>query len=289
MTDKKLYIGATMSISNKTCPDASINLNKVGGNFFQIFLTSSKSYGNKRQTKKDLLSLKKNIKKYDQKVVVHGSYMLNYCNPCDSIIHKKAIRLLINDLNESVIIGAIGVVVHMGKNVGKLALSEDEALNNFANGIKKVLSESDKKSTIIFETGAGQGTEICTSMEGLVLLYSKFTDEEKERIKFCIDTCHIFSYGYDIGDEKYVDEYIKLVDKTIGWDNVNCIHLNDSKCKVKCRKDRHADLGEGEVGIEGLKKFIIECYKKDIPIVLETPCDILSCKKQIEMVKKWCK
>lgn len=283
--EKTLFIGANIFVVNKFS-DVSIDAYNLGANFFQVFLASPQKYNSKRHTKASLLKLKKNIIKYDQKVVVHASYMLNFCNPCYDNKHTCAVKLLKKDLEESIIFNAIGVVVHMGK---KLKMTKDEALNNYVLGIKKVLKESPKESTIIFETGAGVGTEICTSMEDLGELYNKFTPDEKNRIKFCIDTCHIFSAGYDIGNEEYVDEYIELVEENLGWNNIICIHLNGSKCKLNSRKDRHEDIGRGEINEKGLKKFIIECYKKDIPIVLETPGDKVSSLEQINKVKKWCK
>src|SRR4029079_18813249 len=97
-----------------------------------------------------------------------------------------------------------------------------------------------------------------------------------ERIKFCIDTCHIFSAGYEIGCESFVDIFDNILESYLGWENIACIHLNDSLYQVNCKKDRHADISKGRININGLKKFVNLSVLKKIPIVLETPCDIIS-------------
>lgn len=153
-------------------------------------------------------------------------------------------------------------------------------------GIKAALSKT-TKSIIIFETGAGQGKEICTSLFDLGDLRNRFTESEKSRIKFCIDTCHIFAAGYDIGDEHYVEMLDELIETCLGWNNVIAIHLNDSKCKLNSRKDRHADIGSGMIKLKGFKKFIKICAKRNIPMCLETPCDTIDHIKQINLVKQY--
>lgn len=78
-----------------------------------------------------------------------------------------------------------------------------------------------------------------------------------------------------------------MIDVTLGWKNIACIHLNDSKHKSNSKKDEHADIGKGYIKKPGLKKFTKICVDHNIPIVMETPCDVLSKKKQIKLVKKW--
>ena len=175
----------------------------------------------------------------------------------------------------------------MGKNVKNLNLTEDEAISNYVKGIKTALKKSDKNSTIILETGAGVGTEVCTSIFGLSKLYNNFSENEKKRLKFCIDTCHIFAYGYHIGDLDFVDVFCNLIDEFLKWENVACIHLNDSKDKVNSKLDNHADIGKGNIKVDGLKKFVQICAKYNVPIVLETPCESLSKKEQVTLIKSW--
>jgi deoxyribonuclease-4 len=192
--------------------------------------------------------------------------------------------LLCQDLHESVIIGSIGVVVYLGKC---LDFGVKEGTNNFVEGIKEVLSKTPVDSTIILETGAGQGSEICTSLFDLGRLYQMFTDDERKRVKFCIDTCHVFSAGYDIGHYGFVDVFDSLVETNLGWKNVVCVHLNNSKCILGSKKDRHADLTKGHIDEDGLAKFVRICNSKEIPIIMETPCEEMSKSDQLKLLKTW--
>ena len=169
----------------------------------------------------------------------------------------------------------------------KLQMNEETAIDNYVSGLKNVLSKTNKNSIIILETGAGVGSEICTKLDKLKMLYDKFTKEEQTRIKFCIDTCHIFASGYNINDINFVDSFIKIIKNTLTWEKIACIHLNDSKDNCGSCKDHHEDITKGNIGTDGLKKFINKCIECNIPIVLETPCDKLSKKDQIALVKSW--
>jgi deoxyribonuclease IV len=217
------YIGHNLNISNGFLSVVDY-ANTLEVNFIQIFLSNPQKYGGNRKPENDLKQLNQKLINNNIKMVIHASYKLNFCNPEESYIHKAAIKDLVNDLNDSVKIGAIGVVIHMGKNVKNIQLTTKEAITNYVKGIKTTLSKSDKKSTIILETGAGVGTEVCTDIFTLSKLYNMFTDNEKKRLKFCIDTCHIFAYGYHIGDIDFVDVFCDLIDKYLQWNNIACIH-----------------------------------------------------------------
>ena len=90
-------------------------------------------------------------------------------------------------------------------------------------------------------------------------------------MRICVDTCHVFSAGYDLTTPNKVKEFIKLYDAMIGWKYVDLIHLNDSKTVLNSHRDRHASLGDGYIGINGLSSFIKFVYNANIPIILETP------------------
>lgn len=281
-----MYFGANIRLTDCNGIKGIIDeAKKEESNFIQIFFKSPQSSKGPRKDKNDLIEIRKKLIKNDIKIVVHASYMLNFCNPNNTWIYKNAIKLLVEDLEDSVHIGAIGVVVHMGKNVKKLNLTVKEAIKNYVQGIKEVLNKSPKESTIILETGAGQGSEICTSIFQLGLLFRRFSEEEQLRIKFCIDTCHIYSAGYYLSSPKYVSILLKHIDICLKWDNVICIHLNDSKTEVNSRLDRHEDIGYGFIKNQGLIKFLNFCFNNNIPIVLETPAKNISYKNQIKNIK----
>lgn len=280
-------IGHTLGVTDSLA-DVSLFAEQLGSNFFQIFLASPQKYNSKRHSEDQLCALKKEVNNRNQQFIIHANFMLNFCNPPDSFKHTSAVRLLTQDLTDSVKCGAIGVVVHMGKNVKELGITDNEAINNYVTGLQTVLRMTPEDSVVVLETGAGQGTEVCTSIHELGNLYRMFTKEEQKRIKFCIDTCHVWAAGYCLSSPYYVDFFSSVVDSELGWDNVVCIHLNDSKCGIYSRKDRHADIGKGLISTDGLKYFVEICNSKCIPIVLETPCeDGETRSSQIKLLKSW--
>ena len=283
--NKILRIGQTLSIKDNDIISCVSDIISMNGNFFQIFLSDPSSFSFKRYSKLALLQLNKLVRQNNLKFVIHGHFMLNFCNPVSTKKHINACNMLIKDMNDSVLAGSIGVVIHMGKRL-KMELSE--ALNNYVVGVKYVLDKSDKESILILETGAGVGTEICSSISDLGCLRNMFSDEEKKRIKICIDTCHIYSFGYDIGNPIYTKFLIEYIDFHLGWTNVICVHLNNSKMMIGTKKDRHADLVNGYIESNGLSLFVKECFRRNVPMVLETPCDMISSGLQIETVKEWC-
>ena len=158
------------------------------------------------------------------------------------------------------------------------------------NSKNSVFEFPNKKSILILETGAGCGTEICTKLEKLGEIRDRVKSKYRHRVKFCVDTCHIFAAGYPIDDINYIDDIEAIIDIALGWENVAVIHLNDSKKECESCKDCHADIGKGFIGTDPLVKFVKMCAEKDIPIVLETPCDEYNGKRfthkdQIRLVK----
>jgi len=142
------------------------------------------------------------------------------------------------------------------------------------------------------ETGAGCGTECLTKIEDLGAFYHSFDEKVRERMRICIDTCHVFSAGYDLRNEECSREFVELVGKHIGWENIALIHLNDSKCLVGSCKDRHENLLKGHISKEcssGLEFFVKFCYEKRIPIVMETPVleGVDSRKEEMELLNSW--
>lgn len=260
-----------------------------GAEVIQIFINSPQSFRANRDSS-ELEKLCIDAEKRNIKILVHGNFMLNFCNPLESYIYKNACTTLIKELNQSVLLNAIGVVIHMGKNVKKLNITDEEAINRYINGLKYCLDNSNKQSILILETGAGVGTEICTDIHSLGFIKHELR-EYGDRVKFCIDTCHIFAAGYNIGEPEYVKFLDKYIQNTLNWDNVVAVHFNDSKTPLNSRKDRHADIGKGCINFDGLIEFAKLCKKYKIPTILETPSEVHDKKKftyfeQMNIIKK---
>jgi len=204
-------------------------------------------------------------------VVSHSPYLINLAK--DPVNEKYVADALKNDLEFVNKLEGIGSVVHMGK---KIKLTEEQALDNMEKNIKNILSEYKGNSKLILETSCGQGTELLYKIEDLGKFYERFTKKEKERIGFCIDTCHVFVAGYDMRTAQKVKSFFKLFDNCIGLDKLVLIHFNDSDKRFASHVDRHDDIGEGFIGkkeggsISGLKEVFKTAKKLGVPMTLET-------------------
>uniref|UniRef100_A0A6C0CAH7 Xylose isomerase-like TIM barrel domain-containing protein n=1 Tax=viral metagenome TaxID=1070528 RepID=A0A6C0CAH7_9ZZZZ len=260
----------------------------MGCNIMQIFLANPQQTRTKAKSEKQLLEFSHQLALNKLKLVIHGNYTINLCHPINSLKFKSSIILLVKDLDASSIIGkrCIGVIIHMGKNMKVNDINDEAAAKNYVTGLKIALAQTDAKSTIILETGAGQGNEIGTNLNILSSIYWSLEDDERKRIKFCIDTCHIWAAGYDISDKSKAGTFFKMFEKIMGPNKIACFHYNDSKTELGSHVDRHADIGYGKIPIAGLVAIAKYAFKHRIPLILETPLDTVNLKTNKDITFK---
>jgi deoxyribonuclease-4 len=251
---------------------------RIGCNMMQIFLGNPQKNSNRVRSNKELNGFAEQLTSNKMKLVIHGSYAINLCHPPSSSKYKASVRALIKELDMATIIGkrCIGVIIHMGKNIPENEISDATAIQNYVFGLQEALKGSPQKAIIILETGAGQGNEVGTDIGTLSAIYRELTKYEQSRVKFCIDTCHIWASGNDISTSDKVKLFFKNFDKLIGIDRIACFHFNDSKTPLDSHLDRHADLGHGYIPIDGLRAIARFARDHHIPIILETPLDSIN-------------
>ncbi len=284
-----MNIGYTTSLSQHM--GSLIRLD--GGNCGQFFTRSPQTFKTVPFEEDDWSLIKTDFTESKVKMVIHGSFLINFCKNPTSLDYAH--KLILEDMKIASYLDCIGVIIHMGKNTDKL--SYEEAFQNYVENIKKILHITRNitgKPKLILETGAGQGTEVATDLSELGRLRKSLTEEEQERVGFCIDTCHIFTAGYDLRNEEFVKTLENYIEMSLGWENVLVIHLNDSLSKLNQKVDRHADISYGNItktykDTQGFIKFIKMCNDKNIPLILETPGDCADYAKQISLVKGWLK
>lgn len=294
----KFRLGRHINISNTfyTTPWYAKNL---GYDIFQIFLSFPYKILSNTESKNQFTLLGKELVKRDVIMVIHGSYTINLCHPPDSTRFKVSLKSLVRDLDASHLIGenCLGVIIHMGKNIIANNIPDKQALNNYVIGLKKALNATPFTTTIILETGASQGSEVGSKINKLTEIYKMLTQQERKRITFCIDTCHIWATGYDISDSVGVNKFFNEFNDKIGINKISCIHFNDSKTPLDSHVDRHADLGYGFIGKTGLKSIAKFAKKNNIPLITETPLDAINkttnqevtFKEEIDTMKLWTK
>lgn len=227
---------------------------------------------------KDVEAILKIKADYNLYIVVHGKLILNFARP-QSSSNKWQRDALIRDLQQANRVGA-DVIIHQGKNVKEIDQPREEALNNFVDNLQTVLEETNNlENKILLENSCQQGTEVGYAVEELKIIYNKFTEEEKQRIGFCLDLCHIFVAGQlNVSDPEAVRNFFEEFETEIGLDKLEVIHFNDSKIKLNGHNDNHADLLVGFIGNSklggdpaGFLEVIKIAQEKNIPMILETP------------------
>ena len=252
-------------VGQEDIENSIIKVKKNGGNIIQLFVNIS--------NKEKYYKLASFLKKHNMKSIVHISYTINCCKNWSE--YSWWIVQFIEEIKCAAILESAYVVIHLGK---QLELSKEEALNNMYSSLIYVNARTiELDLSILIETSTGQGSEICYKIEDLAHFYRKIlthrNDKVKNRIKICVDTCHIFCAGYDIRNKNTIEQYLDNFNELIGLENIKLIHLNDSKNDIGSNVDRHENLGFGYIGCKSLIYFINRLNKLNPIIILETPHD----------------
>ncbi|MDJ1647326.1 deoxyribonuclease IV [Mycoplasma phocimorsus] len=194
----------------------------------------------------------------NEDIIVHAPYIVNPSNPTKS---QFACNFLISEIKRMNYIKAKYLVLHPGAYT---SFDVQQALDTLINNLKLILSKT-KDVVIAIETMAGKGTEVGINFEQIMYVINKVNSE---RIKICLDTCHVWDAGYNL---KNFEEFIDFLKEKNYLKYIKVIHLNDSKNDLGSHKDRHENIGKGFIGFDTLAKFV-HCKEFDnIPIILETP------------------
>ncbi|MFW5703052.1 MAG: deoxyribonuclease IV, partial [Candidatus Dojkabacteria bacterium] len=196
---------------------------------------------------------------------MHGVYLKNLANPDKQKLHlSKASLVNYLDLNERV--GGSGVMFHPGSLKDR---EEGEALQQVSEVLDWILDHAEGESILMLEVSAGSGKVIGGRFEQLAQIFAGVSAKNQKRLKYCLDTQHMWASGYDIVSD--LDVVIEELDNYLGLENVRCVHVNDSVPELGSGKDRHANLGEGTIGEKGIKGFINHKKLKHLPMLMETP------------------
>jgi deoxyribonuclease-4 len=218
--------------------------------------------------------IKKFITENDMKIFIHSPYTLNFAKDANTE-EPYWINALFKELQIAQAMGAEGCVLHMGKAVGKKAEVAEKNMYDNLNAVIDLMDKEKLTVKVFVETSAGQGSELYPTKENsikeLVRFWKQFNAHQKKYLGLCVDTCHIYAAGYDIGTKEQVETFFKDFEKEIGLKHLGIVHINNSLGELGCCADRHACLQYGKIHFDGIVAFVLECYLKKIPIVLETP------------------
>jgi len=259
----ELIIGSHVSYKNDTQLLGSVKeALSYGANTFMFYT------GAPQNTTRGVISDTLTYKAYElmkeskmelENIIVHAPYIVNLCNPKN---FDFSVSFLKQEVERCERLGIRNLVLHPGSAVG---LPIDEAINNIIRGLNLILDDK-KDVCICLETMAGKGSEVGRSFEELKTIIDGVLN--KNRIGVCLDTCHVNDAGYDV---RNFDKVLDLFDEKIGLSYLKCIHINDSKNILGAKKDRHENIGFGEIGFDNIIKIIYNERISKIPKILETP------------------
>ena len=239
------------------------NAKALGANCCQIFTHSPRSW-KFNVVSEDLGKIFKDMyQKNDiRPIVVHDSYLPNLASE-DGTMLDKSIDSIKKEFISCNRLGIEYLNIHPGahKEQGK-----DKGLLQICKSLNSI-KEYVEKSTLLFENTSGSGSVLGSRFEDLKFLLEN-TDFS---CGITLDTCHLFTSGYDISNKEALENTLSSFDKIVGLENLKLIHLNDSQGELNSKKDRHEHIGLGKIGPEGFKAIVNHDYLKNIPMIMETP------------------
>ncbi|HLX19392.1 MAG TPA: deoxyribonuclease IV [Gaiellaceae bacterium] len=196
-------------------------------------------------------------------VICHALYLCNLAAPNDDV-YEKSVAALQNTMQVGSAIGADGVVFHVGSHLGS---GFEHGLERVVPAMRQVLEQATDETWLLMENSAGTGGTIGRSVDELATIFDRL--DRHPRLGICLDSCHLFASGVDVGDPSALDACLDEVDASIGLDRLRALHVNDSSTPLGSNRDRHANIGEGILG-ERLGAFLGNPRLQDLPGVLET-------------------
>jgi len=196
--------------------------------------------------------------------MAHDSYLINLASP-DPVLRARSTESFVAELRRCAALGLDYLVSHPGNFMD----DRDSGLARNADAITEALSTAPGKTVLCLETTAGSGTALGATFEELAEIIERIPPELRERVGVCVDTCHIYSAGYDIVQD--YDGVIAKFEDTIGLPRLRVMHLNDSKTPFASRKDRHELIAEGSLGETPFRRIMTDDRLALVPKVIETP------------------
>lgn len=258
------FVGGHVSIAGGL-HHAIDNSLAIGGNCLQIFAGSPRLWFRKPFDSGDIEKFLSGIKNHHfGPVFIHALYLVNLASLGPDLF-EKSINSLMMDLQNGARINSAGVIIHIGSHLGA---GFDSVQDQLVAGLQRILALT-SGCDLILENAAGQNGKI-GSLTELSYLIEKVADP---RLKVCLDTAHLFAAGLDLRSTEETEKLLKELKSLKLLDRLVCLHLNDCASDLGSHRDLHANIGEGKIGLEGLKSFINHQDLLHLPLILEVPGD----------------
>ena len=250
----------------------------IGANTFQFFTRNPRGAKAKDIDSADAAALNSFMAENSfAHILAHAPYTLNPCAKDEKIL-EFALMTMEDDLKRMEYVPGNYYNFHPGSHVGQGA---ESGIEKIAELLNKILKE-EQTTTVLLETMSGKGSEVGRSFEEIRAIIDR--TELSDKLGVCLDTCHVYSAGYDIVNN--LDGVLEEFDRVIGLGRLKAIHLNDSMMPFGSHKDRHAVTGDGEIGMEALMQVITHPRLRHLPFYLETPLDDAGHKAEIARIRQ---
>jgi deoxyribonuclease-4 len=238
----------------------------VGCDVVQVFTKSPQQWQARPLTEEDVsLFIAAQAEAGIPCVAAHDTYLINPAS-ADPTVLERSRAAMVDELERAGQLGIPALVMHLGASGAE---PEEAALGRLAESVCCALEQTPEEGPmLLLETTAGQGTCLGHRFEHLAYVLSRVNCPD--RLAVCLDTCHIFAAGYDLRTAEAYNETMAEFDRVIGRGRIRLVHANDSHRELGSRVDRHAAIGQGEIGLEGFR-MLVNDPEIDAPIVLETP------------------
>jgi deoxyribonuclease-4 len=250
---------------------AALEAAELGANTFQIFSSSPRQWKASVPSAPAIALLNKAREKYDlTPLVIHDNYLINLAS-ADEGVRAKSIEAFRGELTRAIAIGAEYLVAHPGNYKGQTIEQGIfhllQGMAEAANGLKF------DKLMLLIECTAGAGAQIGGRLEELHVIREYAAQMTHLPVGFCLDTCHLLAAGYDVSSEAAVDKTVAEADRILGMENVRVIHANDSKGALGSHIDRHENIGQGKIGLDGFRRILTHPKLRQKAFILETPVE----------------
>ncbi len=250
---------------------AAIRAYERGANSLQIFSSSPRIWRAADPDKEAVDGFRKARERFDlQPLAIHGSYLINLAS-LDPIIRPKSIAAFRGELQRAVAIGADYLVTHPGNYTSG---SSEEGMAAFVLGLRDAAQGLDLgKLMVLLENTVGAGAQLGGTLAELRNMRDLARQLCDVGVGYCLDTCHLYAAGFDIAASRGLEDAVAAVERVLGMENVHLIHANDSKGALGSRRDRHANIGRGSIGLDGFGRILRHPGLQSKTFILETPED----------------
>lgn len=250
----------------------------IGANTFQFFTRNPRGSQAKKMDPQDAQALVDLAREHNfAPLIAHAPYTLNPC-AADPRVREFAHMVVAEDLANLKYLPGVLYNFHPGNHVG-------QGVETGIELIAQLLNENlrpEQHTLVLLETMSGKGSEVGSTFEEIAAILDRV--ELQEKMGVCLDTCHIYAAGYNIVNN--LEAVLETFDNIIGLSRLKAVHLNDSLTPFASRKDRHANIGQGTIGLEAIVKFINHPRLRHLPFCLETPSDLSGYAEEIRLLRE---